>query len=171
MKTGDDAVAFFARHGNNTPLKFVYCNRSDSGEAFRPYDLTVVPRKAIHSEYFTISASGVVHISPGVPSAFVSLAEWIRESTLFNVLSSIRFFKHYLVTKVSEAMLGSVLAMHTQIAISRRRLTYGEAMFGTICTNCCARSCPGACSWPRPHSVHRLLKSISSCMKCRQLDW
>jgi dynein heavy chain len=108
MKTGDDAVTFFARHGNNTPLKFVYCNRSDSGDNFRPYDLDVVPRKRIAPEYFTISASGVVHIKPGVPSGFISLAEWIRESTMFNVLSSIRFFKHFLITKTFRLWRGNV---------------------------------------------------------------
>ncbi len=29
LRTGEDAIAFFARYGNSTPLKFVYCNRSD----------------------------------------------------------------------------------------------------------------------------------------------
>jgi dynein heavy chain len=36
---------------------------------------------------------------PGVPSEFVPLSEWMRQSTIFNVLTSIRFFKFYLVNK------------------------------------------------------------------------
>lgn len=28
LKTGEDAIMFFARYGNSTPIKFVYCNRT-----------------------------------------------------------------------------------------------------------------------------------------------
>lgn len=67
---------------------------------FRPYDLVVVPRKFAPREHFTISASGVVHITPDQPSEFASLAEWMRASTLFNVVTSIRTFRHYMAAKV-----------------------------------------------------------------------
>lgn len=99
LRTGEDAVAFFALHGNTSHIKFVYCNRRDAGDQFRPYDLDVVPRKQAAAEYFTISASGVVHIAPGQPTTFMPLVDWIRESTNFNVLTTIRFFKHYIPAK------------------------------------------------------------------------
>ena len=28
IKTGEQAISFFAKHGNNTPIKFVNCNRA-----------------------------------------------------------------------------------------------------------------------------------------------
>ena len=46
-----------------------------------------------------ISATGVVHVQPDHPSEVMHLSEWMRESTLFNVLTRIQFFKHYLVQK------------------------------------------------------------------------
>lgn len=100
LMTGEDAITFFARHGNNTPVKFVYCNRAELGDEFRPYDLVVVDRKKVNSEHFTISAAGVVHVQPHEPSEFISLSDWMHQSTLFNVLRSIRFFKHYLIAKM-----------------------------------------------------------------------
>mmetsp|Transcript_44767 Transcript_44767/g.87731 ORF Transcript_44767/g.87731 Transcript_44767/m.87731 type:complete len:3997 (-) Transcript_44767:184-12174(-) len=100
LVTGEDAITFFARHGNNTPVKFVYCNRQDTGDEFRPYDLVIADRKKLDPEFFTISSAGVVHVSPNQPSEFVSLADWMHQSTIFNVLRSIRFFKHYLIAKM-----------------------------------------------------------------------
>jgi dynein heavy chain len=100
LVTGEDAITFFARHGNNTPVKFVYCNRMETGDEFRPYDMVIADRKKLNPEFFTISSSGVVHVSPNQPSEFVSLADWMHQSTLFNVLRSIRFFKHYLIAKM-----------------------------------------------------------------------
>ena len=54
----------------------------------------------VKAEYFTISSSGVVHVSPNEPSQFISLADWMHQSTMFNILRSIRFFKHYLIAKM-----------------------------------------------------------------------
>lgn len=100
LVTGEDAIAFFARHGNNTHVKFVYCNRPEANDEFRPYDMVIVDRKKVKPEYFTISAAGVVHIQPNEPSESITLADWMHQSTLFNVLRSIRFFKHYLIAKM-----------------------------------------------------------------------
>jgi len=104
LKTGEDAIAFFARYGSTTPVKFVYCNRADRASGarddYRPYDLVVVPRKKVKSEYFTISASGVVHIQPDEASEVTPLAEWSHQSAMFNVLRKIRAFKHYLDAKM-----------------------------------------------------------------------
>ena len=122
LKTGDEAANFFARHGNHTPVKFVYLNRAKTGDTFKPYELVVVPREQREAEHFTMSACGVVHVySSEQPSEFVTLSTWMQQarppppprslppspltllplpqSTFFNVLSSIRFFKHYLAAK------------------------------------------------------------------------
>ncbi|DBA02677.1 TPA: hypothetical protein N0F65_010502 [Lagenidium giganteum] len=99
LKSGEDAIAFFARNGSDSEVKFVHLNRANTGIAFRPYDLTVVAQEDIDDEHFTMSSSGLVHMSPGNPSEFIALAEWMRQSTLFNVLTSFRYFKYYLVNK------------------------------------------------------------------------
>jgi hypothetical protein len=68
IETGEQAIAFFAKHGSGTPIKFVNCKRKPvSPDQFRPYDLVKVDEgddKALEDEYFTISAQGVVHVYP-----------------------------------------------------------------------------------------------------------
>jgi hypothetical protein len=89
IETGEQAISFFAKHGHNTPIKFVNCKRKPvPGDQFRPYDLVKVDdEKALENEYFTISAQGVVHVSQekgkkysksdAVPTEFLSLSEWM----------------------------------------------------------------------------------------------
>mmetsp|Transcript_4972 Transcript_4972/g.18687 ORF Transcript_4972/g.18687 Transcript_4972/m.18687 type:complete len:4187 (-) Transcript_4972:2731-15291(-) len=101
LHSGEDAVSFFSKAGKGTAVKFVYLNRApvDDEREYRPYDLVVCDREDTNPEYFTMSASGVVHVQPGQPTEFMSLSDWMRESTMFNVLRKIRFFKYYLVFK------------------------------------------------------------------------
>jgi hypothetical protein len=64
IKTGTQAIAFFAKNGINMPIKFLNCNRKQvrPGE-FRPYDLEVIEdEKCLNDEFFTISNRGVVQI-------------------------------------------------------------------------------------------------------------
>ena len=35
--TGQDAIRFFALHGNDSPIKFLHLNRAVMGKEFRPY--------------------------------------------------------------------------------------------------------------------------------------
>lgn len=101
LKTGEDAISFFARNGAHSELKFVHLNRVQTKLKFRPYDLVVVAQDDVTpNEYFTMSSSGLVHVCTGSPSEFIPLAEWMRQSTLYNVLTSLRFFKYYLVNKM-----------------------------------------------------------------------
>jgi len=94
-------------------VKFVYLNRTDSnGVDYRPYDLIVVSKSDTNPEYFTMSATGVVHICPGQPTEYMSLSEWMKESTMFNVLRRIRFFKYYLVHKTFRLWYQSKLFAH-----------------------------------------------------------
>ena len=120
IETGEQAISFFAKHGHNTPIKFVNCKRKPvPGDQFRPYDLVKVDdEKALENEYFTISAQGVVHVSQekgkkykksdAVPTEFLSLSEWMQQSTMFNVLTSMKFFKHYIIGKVFALWKGNV---------------------------------------------------------------
>ena len=60
--TGEDAISFFAKYGNTTPIKFINCKRKMSSE-FRPYDLSIIHdyQEVLKMvEYFTVSPSGIV---------------------------------------------------------------------------------------------------------------
>lgn len=56
--TGEQAISFFAQHGNATPIKFLNCNRSPvPPQRFRPYDILVsIDENDLRDEYFTVSA-------------------------------------------------------------------------------------------------------------------
>ncbi|CAJ1438174.1 unnamed protein product, partial [Effrenium voratum] len=87
LRTGEDVIAFFAKNGSNSSVKFVYCKRREHVAAadFRPYDLEVISElmegssvatAAKLGEHFTISATGVVHVCPGQQSEHMSLGDW-----------------------------------------------------------------------------------------------
>ncbi|KAF8278750.1 Inner arm dynein 5-1 [Trypanosoma cruzi] len=101
LKTDEDCIAFFAAYGSGSQVKYVYLERAPQVLEFRPYDLSVCSAKrgVEEREHYIMSATGVVHVRPGQPSEVVSLAEWMRESSLFDVLRRIHFFKTYLVYK------------------------------------------------------------------------
>jgi dynein heavy chain len=42
IRTGEDAISFFAKYGNTTPIKFINCVQKIDPDRFRPYDLKVV---------------------------------------------------------------------------------------------------------------------------------
>ena len=63
LKTAYDAIAYFAKNGNTTPLKFVYLNPSNTGKDFRPYDLDVVSATEILEEHYIFSSKGVMHFT------------------------------------------------------------------------------------------------------------
>lgn len=102
------------------PVKFLNCNRKKVAAAnFRPYDLVIIEdEKALEKEYFTISAQGVVQVlnekrrknkaSTATPTEFLSLSDWMQQSTMFNVLTSMKFFKHYIIGKVFGLWKGNV---------------------------------------------------------------
>ena len=47
-----------------------------------------------------MSSAGLVHVRKGAqPSEFISLSDWVRQSTMFSVLRKINFFKHYILSK------------------------------------------------------------------------
>lgn len=70
IKKGEDAISFFAKYGNTTPIKFINCVRDDNhpSEVFRPYDLKTInkmnenQKNMTLDEYYTISAHGIVHV-------------------------------------------------------------------------------------------------------------
>lgn len=95
--TGDDAIAYYGQYGSQARVKFFYANRVHGSVKVRPYDVVVVPRDQIEKEYFLFSATGVTRINRGSDSEFYSLGEWVREKTMFELISSIGFYKNYII--------------------------------------------------------------------------
>lgn len=61
------------------------------------------------AEYYTISAHGIVHVhadkyrkNTQASTEFVSLSEWMHESTLFNIITKLPFFNNFVIGKLSQ---------------------------------------------------------------------
>ena len=50
-------------------------------------------------EHFVFSTFGVLHVIPGGTNETQSLAEWMKEAVLYKAVSSLPFFKSFLVKK------------------------------------------------------------------------
>ncbi|KAL8435556.1 hypothetical protein ACSSS7_002401 [Eimeria intestinalis] len=101
IKTEQDAVAFFARHGSTTKTKFLFCNKPPAHPLeFDPYKLVVVPQNQVNPEHFTISPTAVMHICPGKPSECIRQDEWMRQAFVHSVLRSLPFFKTFVAKKI-----------------------------------------------------------------------
>eukprot|EP00941_MAST-03F_sp_MAST-3F-sp1_P001074 g1074.t1 len=99
VKTGQDAIAFFAMNQDN-PCKFLRFNQApdSSSRRYRPYDLIVAAENEAYTH--TMSSQGVsVLASSSTPSSFIPLSQWMKEATTYNVIASIAFFKNYLARK------------------------------------------------------------------------
>jgi hypothetical protein len=64
----------------------------------------VVPKEAVTPEHFTMSPSGVVHVTPaaaGAPAAaeFIPLATWLHELSAYNAMRRLRAFRLHLPRK------------------------------------------------------------------------
>ena len=125
LLTGNDAVAYFAKNNDQTPLKFVQLNRApdwNRGKNWKPYDLVVVqPGETVDKEYFVFSSKGVmrfVHDTAQdkvaklnrevVPTETLTLARFLFESTIFGMLRHRSTFKNYLIWKMLHAWKSSV---------------------------------------------------------------
>lgn len=101
IRTGDDAVKFFARHGGNSKIKVLFCNLADDEDNAQggTCNLTVVPETLAKPEHYTISANGVFHVCPGEMSECTPLSVWMHHGMLHSVLKSMPFFKHFTYQK------------------------------------------------------------------------
>lgn len=112
LVTGEDAISFFAKYGNTTPIKFIHCVQ-EVGKG--PYKLRIVHDQnqlTKVSDYYTVSPNGIVHIFSNSlinkklnnkeekPTEFISLSDWMRESNQYNILVNVPFFKNYVTAKV-----------------------------------------------------------------------
>lgn len=93
--------------------------------------LQVVPRDAVAPEYYTMSASGLVLVTPRLapdqPSAseFIALGSWLREMSVFNAMRQMRVFKLYLHRKMYHIWRNKAHAA----VVQRVRLAVCERLF------------------------------------------
>ena len=161
ITTGEQAISFFAKHGNNTPIKIVNCNAARVHPMdFRPYDLTVVhDENDLDPEYYTISAQGVVAISrtkkrrslgdddeEQAYTELFKLSDWMQQSTKFNVLTSMKVFKHNIISKIFSQWKGNV--RHKKFLRTRQKLG-------------CNLIFSHQSFWPCFHSIHKTLLKMS----------
>lgn len=67
VRTGEQVVEWYAQYGQDSPVTFFFCKRDPAaGLRLRPYDLVVVRREAAGDDYYTVSATGVMHMRRGV---------------------------------------------------------------------------------------------------------
>ena len=110
IKTSKDVIDYYIRHGHNAQIKLFHCNTMPQGDNFNPYQLQVVDRQKVNTEHFTISSSGVVHVQSATHAEFTPLGEWIREQSIFNLLTQMKFFKYYIVNKMFKSWWKNVNA-------------------------------------------------------------
>ncbi|UPR05068.1 heavy chain of dynein [Chloropicon primus] len=120
IKTSKDVIDYYIRHGHNAQIKLFHCNTMPQGDNFNPYQLEVVDRQKVNMEHFTISSSGVVHVQSATHAEFTPLGEWIREQSIFNLLTQMKFFKYYIVNKMFKSWWSKV--RHTLYRQVRERL-------------------------------------------------
>ena len=112
--SGEQAVQFFAMYGNTTPIKFIFCKKKEQINKYinRPYELEKIEAKDAIGDYFIISPTGITHVyDPEMKSEknaikaktiaeFYTLSDWMYQSTLFDILTRINYFKDYRSFKV-----------------------------------------------------------------------
>ena len=126
LETGEDAVNYFTAATKDSRVKFVHLVPADTGMEFKPYTLDVVPSgiAVARGEYFTMSRSGLVHcvLRKGTNATeCISMNEWVRHSTFFNLLRSISYFKYFIPFKMFRQWRSNV-RQHL-FAQQRQRLT------------------------------------------------
>ncbi len=119
IDNGEKAVQFFAMYGNTTPIKFIYCKKKSVGSTFnfRPYDLEVIEAEKCGDDFFIITPTGITHVYKSDAhdefaeksikeknidkvAEFYTLSDWMYQSTLFNILKRINYFKNYVTIKL-----------------------------------------------------------------------
>ena len=102
IKTGDDAVNFFARYGSETPIKFIILVQNNQIKHYDPYDLIVTSYNVnlTNVAHHIMSSTGIVSITPSEQSDSLPLSVWMKQKLNFNHIRLIPFFKYYLHRKI-----------------------------------------------------------------------
>ncbi|KAF5830265.1 dynein heavy chain, N-terminal region 2-domain-containing protein [Dunaliella salina] len=119
--TGMDAILYFAAQGHMARVKLFHAIRGSPSGSPGPYDLLVCSKESIAGEYFTISASGVVHMfEDGTPAEFIPIGQWVREHSVFNIMKQLPFFKNYIIQRMFRTWRSAARAQHFEKAQLRQ---------------------------------------------------
>lgn len=108
INTIDEALNYFAKNGDDAPIKFIRLIPNPKQKEFDPYDLLVWRSYDPSVEHFSMSSSGIVHIKPNSSSDCTNMAEWIRERATFSIIRKIPFFRTFLIRKAYSLWLENV---------------------------------------------------------------
>ncbi|GFH11917.1 uncharacterized protein HaLaN_07502 [Haematococcus lacustris] len=101
VRTGMDVVEYFAANGHGARVKMMHAVRSDLTGTDCPYELVVTAKEVIAGDYYTMSASGVVHMhADGSPAEFTPIGDWVREHSVFNMMKQLPFFRTYMAHRM-----------------------------------------------------------------------
>ncbi|XP_042341799.1 dynein heavy chain domain-containing protein 1 [Plectropomus leopardus] len=95
---GAEVVHIFAKKRDPGEPELYYLIEVD-GDFYRPYDLKVVHSSEAGSEHYIFTPNTVLHVTERGYGGLVSLAEWYRESVLWNALQEIPFFREFRLRK------------------------------------------------------------------------
>ncbi|ESP00380.1 hypothetical protein LOTGIDRAFT_173233 [Lottia gigantea] len=98
VMTGREAVIYFAKCHHIGKIESIYFNLAPS-RYYRPYELISCPQNKAESEHYVFCTFGVLHVYPNQDSESMTLGEWQKEAVLWTAVSTIPFFKNYLVLK------------------------------------------------------------------------
>ncbi|KAG2436335.1 hypothetical protein HXX76_006644 [Chlamydomonas incerta] len=99
---GTDVIEYYAKFGHDAKVKMFHCIKANPHGAGSPYDLLVLAKEALPppragSSYYTMSASGVVQIfADGSPAEYTPIGEWVRETSVYNMMKQLPFFRNYM---------------------------------------------------------------------------
>jgi len=92
----DDPIAYFSKHKDGSGLRFIHMiyTKSYRDPTFNPYDLKKVTHSEIEEDYFSMTAQGITHFDSRGNTDFFTLADWSKESSMYQALKKLPFFKY-----------------------------------------------------------------------------
>eukprot|EP00928_Gymnodinium_smaydae_P044594 TRINITY_DN2973_c0_g1_i1.p1 TRINITY_DN2973_c0_g1~~TRINITY_DN2973_c0_g1_i1.p1 ORF type:complete len:1183 (+),score=180.22 TRINITY_DN2973_c0_g1_i1:298-3549(+) len=179
LRTGHDAIAFFAKYGDQSEVKVLYCRHSPSDKCDSPYELEVVNENKRGNDFYMISSKGVVRVCPGQPSEHVSLVHWMHETMMYSMLMHIAFFRRYLESKILRVWKLSARreAYITTRARLCKRLMYAKPAYAeplqritNVIRNMCALKRPSAEGGSRSIELSSFIAQQKALVALPELD-
>ncbi|GLC60995.1 hypothetical protein PLESTB_001703900 [Pleodorina starrii] len=115
---GTDVIEYYARYGHDAKVKMFHCVKAHPHGTGSPYDLAVVAKEALPAprpgnSYYTMSASGVVQVfADGSPAEYTPIGEWVRETSVYNMMKQLSFFRNYMSQRYLRIWRGSARSSH-----------------------------------------------------------
>ncbi|GIL57271.1 hypothetical protein Vafri_12526 [Volvox africanus] len=115
---GTDVIEYYARYGHDAKVKMFHCIKAHPHGTGSPYDLTVIAKEALPApkpgnSYYTMSASGIVQIfADGSPAEYTPIGEWVRETSVYNMMKQLSFFRNYMSQRYLRIWRSSARSSH-----------------------------------------------------------